>query len=160
MVDALTPAESQFVEAHGLFFERLGFPRIGGRVLALLLVAERPLTLDAIARQLRVSKASVSTNSRNFVRLGVVDEVTFPGDRRTYFAWSPRAWARRTEIALGVADGIRQNARMGLQAISADNVAARERLEQGLVFADLLEQQAVGLAEKWRAIQEERGWTR
>src|SRR5260221_5977976 len=44
-LEALEPGAQQFVEGMGLYFERLGIPRIGGRTLRLLLLAPPPPTL-------------------------------------------------------------------------------------------------------------------
>ena len=52
-----------FVGEMGLTFEADGFTRIGGRLFGHLLLAEGPLSLDAIAETLQVSKASVSTDA-------------------------------------------------------------------------------------------------
>src|SRR5439155_617535 len=82
---ALSASALEFIEAVGLFFERLGIARIGGRILGLLMLAERPLTLDEMAGLLLVSRASISTNARMSVAAGLVEHVSWPGDRRDYY---------------------------------------------------------------------------
>jgi DNA-binding transcriptional regulator GbsR (MarR family) len=75
----------QFIERMGLALEADGLPRIAGRIFGLLLVSEDPRSLDDLAAELRVSKASVSTNARMLEQRGVLEQVSRPADRRDYY---------------------------------------------------------------------------
>ena len=66
----------------GLALEADGLPRIAGRIFGLLLISEDALSLDKLASELRVSKASVSTNARMLEHRGVLEQVSRPADRR------------------------------------------------------------------------------
>jgi DNA-binding transcriptional regulator GbsR (MarR family) len=143
-------AQLDFVERMGLHFERMGVSRIGGRMLGLLIVSERPLALDDLARQLGVSRASVSTNLQVFGQLGFVEQVPVAGERRRCFGASANAWQLRLE---GVArDGVslRRAVEVGLAAVP-DGSAAHARLRRAEAFAVFLEEEALGMAERWRA---------
>lgn len=76
---------AQFVETMGLALEADGLPRIAGRIFGLLLVSEDALSLDEMAAELRVSKGSVSTNTRLLEQRGVLEQVSRPADRRDYY---------------------------------------------------------------------------
>ena len=76
---------AHFVERMGLALEADGLPRIAGRIFGLLLVSEEPRSLDELAAELRVSKASVSTNARLLEHRGVLEQVSRPADRRDYY---------------------------------------------------------------------------
>ncbi|MCK5448733.1 MAG: MarR family transcriptional regulator, partial [Gemmatimonadetes bacterium] len=65
------PETRQFIERMGLAVERMGLTRTFGRLFGLLMVADRPLSLDEIVERLDVSKASVSTNARACEELGL-----------------------------------------------------------------------------------------
>jgi DNA-binding transcriptional regulator GbsR (MarR family) len=69
----------------GLALEADGLPRIAGRVFGLLLVSDKARSLDELAAELRVSKASVSTNARLLEHRGVLEQVSRPADRRDYY---------------------------------------------------------------------------
>jgi DNA-binding MarR family transcriptional regulator len=98
---ALTTDDHRFIEALGMHFEnRAGFPRIGGRMLGLLMLATKPLALGSIAELLKVSPASVSTNIRHFHAKRLVEEISFPGDRRHYYAFSDSAFEHQFEDAI------------------------------------------------------------
>jgi DNA-binding transcriptional regulator GbsR (MarR family) len=147
----LSEAEQAFVESNARFFEGFGLPRIGGRILALLLVADEPFTLDELAAKLRVSKASASTNLRHFITIGLVDTVTPLGDRKTYYQWSPKAWERRFEVATTVIQGVGAIAHQGLAAIGSENALAQERLRQSIEFAEYFETQLHRVSEGWKS---------
>lgn len=151
--EALSPDVRQFIERLGLYFEQYGLPRIGGRMLGLLMVASRPLSLDDIATLLQVSRASVSTNARLTITYGLVEPVSFPGDRRDYYRFREDAWERAMVINIEATVALRALGERGLAAISPDNIAGRKRLEYLRAFCDfsLAEQQAT--LDRWRALQ-------
>jgi DNA-binding MarR family transcriptional regulator len=78
-------AQDAFIEQMGLIMAADGLPRIGGRLLALLLITEGDTSLDDIAKRLRVSKPSVSTNARLLEQRGVIEKVSRTADRRDYY---------------------------------------------------------------------------
>jgi DNA-binding transcriptional regulator GbsR (MarR family) len=73
----------------GLALESDGLPRIAGRIFGFLLVSEDARSLDDLASELRVSKASVSTNARMLDQRGVLERISRPGDRRDYYRVPP-----------------------------------------------------------------------
>jgi DNA-binding transcriptional regulator GbsR (MarR family) len=75
----------RFVERAGLLWENDGLPRIAGRIFGLMLISEEALSLDEIADALGVSKASVSTDTRLLERMGFIERVSKPGDRKDYY---------------------------------------------------------------------------
>ena len=76
---------AQFIESMGLALESDGLPRIAGRIFGLLLVSEEARSLDDLAAELGVSKASVSTNARLLEQRGVLVQVSRHADRRDYY---------------------------------------------------------------------------
>ena len=76
---------AHFIETMGLALESDGLPRIAGRIFGLLLVSEDARSLDDLAAELRVSKGSVSTNTRLLEQRGVLEQVSRPADRRDYY---------------------------------------------------------------------------
>lgn len=126
----MTPEIERFIERLGLFMERLGLSRTAGRVLGLLIVSEEPLSLGQLARELQVSKASVSVNARMCQQMGLVERVGIPGERRDYYEMcqSPFEHAVRVRL-LAVAEGIKL-AQIGLDAVGNARPKARARLEE------------------------------
>ncbi|MDB4908567.1 MAG: hypothetical protein JWO05_3351 [Gemmatimonadetes bacterium] len=75
----------RFIERFGLLWEEDGAPRIAGRIAGLALITEGSLSLDEIATRLGVSKASVSNDTRLLERMGFIERVSRPGDRKDYY---------------------------------------------------------------------------
>jgi DNA-binding transcriptional regulator GbsR (MarR family) len=84
----------RFIERAGMLWEEDGLPRIAGRIFALSLLSEDALSLDEIAGALGVSKASVSTDTRLLERMGFLERITKPGDRKDYYQSTERSFER------------------------------------------------------------------
>jgi DNA-binding transcriptional regulator GbsR (MarR family) len=79
------PAAERLIEQMGLQWESEGRPRIAGRLFALMLLEDRDFTLEELADLLRVSRGSMSTNTRLLESQGVIERVAKSGDRRIYY---------------------------------------------------------------------------
>lgn len=75
-----TPMDT-FVEQMGLIAQNDGGPRIAGQILGYLLVEGEPRTLSQMAKALKISKASASTNARLLELKGAVRRVSPVGQR-------------------------------------------------------------------------------
>lgn len=73
------------IEAAGLLFQGLGFPRSAGQIYGLLFMYDRPLSLDQMTELLFISKGSASMSTRQLASLGAVRQVWVEGERRDYF---------------------------------------------------------------------------
>lgn len=149
----LSPALSEFIESMGVYFERYGLPRIGGRVLGLLMVADRPLSLDDLAGMLRVSRASISTNMKLITASSLAEPISLPGDRRDYYRFGPDTWERALKTELEGIEFLRRLGERGLAAAQASESVARDHLEELLAFCDLLMADRARNIERWRALK-------
>lgn len=152
----LTTRQREFIEALGVYFARYGLPRLAGRLLGLLMLVERPLTLDDMAQALLVSRASISNNIRLALTFGYVNHVGVPGDRRDFYSFSDTLWERRNQINIEAAKRTHGMAMTGLAALTPDDLRARERLEVMLDFSDFLLEESEAMAERWRQRQRAR----
>ena len=75
----------QFIEQKGIEYQAEGMPRIAGRLVGLMLIEEGPFGFNELAVRLKVSRGSVSTNTRLLENLGLIDRVSKPGRRGDYF---------------------------------------------------------------------------
>jgi len=87
-MSAAQPRTVRFIEQFGRLAEAEGLPRIAGRMMGLLMVTDGPMSIDALASQLKVSRASISTNGRLLRSLRIAERFTEPGDRRDYLQLS------------------------------------------------------------------------
>ena len=155
--EPLSPALREFIESMGIYFERYGLARIGGRILGLLMVADRPLSLDDMANTLRVSRASVSTNMRLITASSLADHISLPGDRRDYYQFGRDTWERALKAEIEGIILLRRIAERGLAAVSATENTARDHLEEALEFCDLLVEDRQRTIERWHALQAAKG---
>ena len=84
----------------GLIMAADGLSRIGGRLLGFLLITDGDVSLDDIARRLRVSKPSVSNNARLLEQRGVIEKVGRAADRRDYYRIADHVLERTMEQRL------------------------------------------------------------
>jgi DNA-binding transcriptional regulator GbsR (MarR family) len=78
-------AVDRFVEEMGLISQQHGGARIAGRIIGLLIVEGRELSLQQISERLGVSRASVSTNARQLAKQGSLRLTSHAGDRQDYY---------------------------------------------------------------------------
>lgn len=150
----LSPGLLEFIESMGMYFERFALSRIGGRILGLLLISDRPLSLDDMAKVLRVSRASVSTNMRLLTASSLAEQVSFPGDRRDYYRYGPDTWERALLTDLEAMRWLRRLGERGLAAAGSSEIAARDHLEVLLEFCDLVIADRRKTIERWHALIE------
>jgi DNA-binding transcriptional regulator GbsR (MarR family) len=129
---SLTPAMQAFIENIALYYETYGIPRIAGRMFGLSLVTTTPLSAEQIARLLDASLSSVSTNVRALIANGWVEKVTFPGDRTTYYRFSPSAW-----------ENVMERRKQGIAPLKA----MAEQMKSNLSASDPAYQQLGGMAQ-------------
>ena len=147
----LSPGVQSFIEKIGDYFTQFCLSRVAGRLLGLVMVVDRPLTLDDMAAALSVSRASVSTNIRMIKAVGFVDQVTIPRDRRDYYQFSADPWEARLRSNLVTADMFGALARRGLAAINEEQDGlARAHLDDMLDFCEFMIEEERGRLQRWR----------
>jgi DNA-binding transcriptional regulator GbsR (MarR family) len=147
---SLSPEDHRFIEALGLHFEnKAGFPRIGGRMLGLLMLASKPLALGSIAELLKVSPASVSTNIRTFHAKGLVEEMSLPGDRRHYYVFSDSAFEHQFDDAIeGLTDALRIM-RTRMERLGPDETLRMQRFLSAIEFFDFFLGMVQSSRQRW-----------
>jgi DNA-binding transcriptional regulator GbsR (MarR family) len=150
------PQTAHFIERMGLALESDGLPRIAGRIFGFLLVSEDARSLDDLASELRVSKASVSTNARMLDQRGVLERISRPGDRRDYYRVPPDLFShtmaqrvarwQRFHEAIGAA-------RTSLPIQSREVLERLEEYEQASAFMSQVITEALA---RWQATREDR----
>ena len=117
-----------FVERMGLTTESDGLSRIAGRLFGALLLADEPRSLDALADELDVSKASVSTEARRLVDRGVAERIGKTGDRRDYYALTPDFFAQIVRFRLNRWSGLHRLIREMEPGSATEPRVVRERI--------------------------------
>jgi HTH-type transcriptional regulator, glycine betaine synthesis regulator len=81
----MASVQEDVVAFSGEMAQSLNFNRSVGQIYGLLYVAESPLSLDEIARTLRMSKGNASVNLRALESWGAVRPVGVPGSRKDHY---------------------------------------------------------------------------
>ena len=141
----LAASQSAFVERVGRWWEATTGSRTAGRILGWLMICEPAHQSSAdLMEALHTSAGSISTQIRVLETIGLVERVTFPGDRATYFQLLPHAWIELMENE--------QQRIVGLAAMARDalDVAPAERPDR---VTDLVRITEFFVAE-WPALME------
>jgi len=144
----------EFIEKVGLAAEAEGLPRIAGRIYAYLVYHEGPHSLEELAEQLQISRASASTNTRLLARDGIITRTSAAGDRRDYYQVAENHWEQMFEQALR---RVIEFHRVFAEAAARlpENESAARRVRNGERFyATLIEDLEARLA-RWRECMHE-----
>jgi DNA-binding transcriptional regulator GbsR (MarR family) len=149
-MERLNADTQTFVERWGLVMERMGAARTFGRLMGLLLVADKPLSLDQIAKLLHVSKASASTNGRLCEQMGFAKRVGVPGDRRTYYTITPTSFEQALSIRLRHFSEMVRLTEEGMDAVDGTNSAAKARLATMQRFYSFIDGEMKAALKRWQ----------
>ena len=90
MTKPLDLVRSEFIEKTGLIAQNLGIPRVAGRVLGMLLFDGEAVSFGDLARELQVSRGSISTSTRLLEDRALIKRLTKPGERQDFFQLAER----------------------------------------------------------------------
>lgn len=77
---------SEKVEKIGIMIEQMGYAPVPGRIISYLMLSEPPYRdFYEIQEFLKASKSTVSTALNQAIQAGVINYITFSGDRKRYF---------------------------------------------------------------------------
>lgn len=143
--------KKQFAEEVGIGFEQTGLPRMAGRILGWLLIAEPShQSTEQLINALMASKGSISSMTRLLIHHGLVERISLPGIRHDYFRIRSDAWQHM--IGRGLTEEIkmvRQLAEHGLKLMGEKTPANRKWLEEMHEVYTFLEREFPTLLEKW-----------
>ena len=143
--------EKNFVEEVGIVFEQTGLPRMAGRIFGWLLISNPPhQSTDQLAEALIASKGSISSMTRLLIQIGLIERLSLPGVRHSYFRL--RHDALRHMIKHGVEDEIkmfRQLAEHGLELLADETSLTRKWLEEMRDKYAFFEREFPTLLERW-----------
>lgn len=110
----MTDQQTEFVEQVGRFWEGTIGSRAAGRILGWLMISE-PVAQSAsdLVEILELSAGSVSTQVRMLERIGLIERVTFPGDRVRYYQMPVGAWMGVMDREREYLDELRRLAALG-----------------------------------------------
>ena len=148
--------KKQFTEEMGLFCEEVGWPRMAGRVLGWLLIADPShQSADELARALMASKGSISSVTRILIQYGLIERLSLPGVRYDYFRVKQGGLDQILSYKMSQLKIFRGIIQRGLKLLEGKETMTRRWLEEMDDLYTFLEQEFPVLIANW-----EKGRTR
>jgi len=143
--------EKNFAEEVGIVCEQTGMPRMAGRILGWLIIADRPYqSTTELTGALMASKGSISTNTRLLIQLGLIERTSLPGVREDHFRLRNDAW--QNLVKRGLEDEVNmlhQLAERGLELLADKSPQRRVWLEEMHDVYAFLKQEFPTLLKRW-----------
>ena len=134
----IIPKEQAFIEKIGVLFVKIfGIPRIGGRILGLLLISPHPITIEHISKCLFVSHGSIGTNLRLLVVSGLIEKITLIGERCDFYQFSTHTWGQANQRATETIQDLSGLFHEGLDELSPTGIV-RQRRDNMAILANLV----------------------
>ncbi len=134
--------ETHFIEEIGLFFERLGLPRMSGRILGVLLICEPPAqSITDLSQKLNSSKSSISVMTRLLAERGLIERVVSPIPRRDYYRFKPGGWILYMRQWWGLMSALHRVTERGMGLMDGKPPELKERLQEAHDMFSLIEQE-------------------
>jgi len=146
--------EMHFIEDIALFFERMGMPRMAGKILGVLLISDPPAqSITEIGEKLNASKSSVSIMARLLVENGLIERVASPIPRRDYYRFKEGGWVLYMRDWLALMSELHKITERGLALMEGKPGEMKERLEEAHDLFSMVEERFPALLQE---LEEER----
>jgi len=144
-----TIEDMHFIEDIGLYFERLGLPRMAGRILGVLLISD-PLaqSITEIREKLNASKSSISIMARLLLETGLIEKVPSPIPRRDCFRFKSGGWILYMQQWFALMSGLHKVTERGLTLMAGKPDGLKQRLMEAHDLFSYLEEHFPSLLDK------------
>lgn len=145
----------ELIEKIGVIYEIAGHTHMTGRVVGLLLLAEPPFkSFESIVEELNASKSSISNTLKLLISMGLVEYITFTGDRKRYFKIKVSAFEsmlyKETENLRNYIQLLKK-----VQELRSDvNEKFNNDLKRFISFFELVEREYPIMIKKWKEMTE------
>lgn len=139
-----------FIDRWAMMLMSEGLARAAGLVLGYLFVSEQPCSIEEIASELGISKASVSLHGRMFEQAGLVER-TPSADRRVYYQIIPDLWRKAMTRSIASSIAIAKLATDTNRNVQGLPPPVRERLHDMADFYNFWAEETPRILERWRA---------
>jgi hypothetical protein len=140
--------QQEFVEAFGRYYESHAGARTAGRMLAWLMICDPPhKTAAELVDELGVSAGSVSTIARQLTTVGLMERITFPGERASYHRLREHAWVQAMDMRM---NGLRELHGLAMTGRHVESSDRPDRVEELIHVTEFL-------IERWPRLMDELG---
>lgn len=141
----------RFPDELGLLWEASSAsPRMAGRILGALLIAEEPYLSGAdLAERLHASSGSISTMTRLLEAQRVIERFVLPGSRRDYFRVIEQPWRVSLHHAAAISERYVALLDRALDEVVVEGHPRRQRLADLRDFYDFLSDELPRLVQRF-----------
>lgn len=153
----MEPAEAEFADRIGLFFEAVGAPRTMGRIYGWLMICDPPeQSMTELASALGVSKASISTAVRPMLEGALVERIP-SSDRQHRYRLMPGGFTHVLRVQLDRLRAGAEAAEFGLSVIGEQRSRQRQHIEELRDFCEFASTEVQrDFMARWEAYRAER----
>ena len=135
-----------------------GMPRIAGRVLSALLVADpSEQTAEQLAATLQASRGAISGGTTTLLTMGLIERRRKPGDRKDYFRNRPNAWFEATKQQITLVAQLRRLSERGLEVLNSDDPEVTRGLRDMRDMLTFYERELPEMFAHWESLRKEDG---
>jgi DNA-binding transcriptional regulator GbsR (MarR family) len=150
-------SRDEFIEQFGLIFEQSGIPRMAGRVFGRLLIADPPhQNMTELQEDLQASKSSISSMTRLLIEMGLLEQISLPGERQRHYQVVSGGWEKLFMRRLMMVRAVLELLDEGKELVSQQPPESQLRLHEMHELYAFMAHELPLLMEKWRK-QHERG---
>ncbi len=146
----------RFIEQAADVMDEDGLPHMAGRVIGALLVCVPPyMSLAELAEDVQASKGAISMATQLLLRLGFIERISLPGERRHYYRLRPNFLE---DMTLERSEHILRHRRLfeaGTQLLRDEPMEVKSRLIELQAYLDFFAEELPGLSERWRNRRDE-----
>jgi len=137
-------------------YQNLGYSSLMGKIVALLLISEEPLSLDEISEKLEMSKGPVSQITRRLKDHQLIERVWVPGDRKDFYRASVDMFGGAFRNYVSSMKRNKQIAEKFLVDAEAAKSAEflKDRMKEMQAFYELMEKHNKLFMEEWSKIHD------
>jgi DNA-binding transcriptional regulator GbsR (MarR family) len=142
-------AAEEFIEQMGVYAQADGLSRIAGRMLGFFIMTGGPHSFSEVAKKLKVSRASISTNARILESFGAIERTSRAGDRQDYFKLAADPYARMLEGSIMRIQRTERLVTRTLEDLSETERQGRARLKEMLDFYGIARKSTQEIIREW-----------
>ena len=149
-------AYKRFIEQAADVMDEDGLPHMAGRVVGALLVCVPPhMSLDELAEGVLASKGAISMATQLLLRIGYVERISLPGERRHFYRLRPNFLE---DVMLERSEHILRHRLLfeaGINLLRNEPMEVKSRLIELQAYLDFIADELPGLSERWRNRRDE-----
>ena len=142
--------KQMYLEELGTMLSGFGMPRIAGRVLSALLIADPPeQTAEQLAATLQASRGAISSGTTLLETMQLIERRRRPGDRKDYFRNKPNAWFEATKQQVVLIAQLRRLSERGLEVVQSDDPEVTKGLRDMRDMLTFYEREMPAMFARW-----------